>query len=220
MGDHRKTVVAQGYDSLGQDYRAWASRIRDDPRERMLEEFSARMAAGTRVLELGCGNGLPSTKALARRFVVTGVDISEAQVEAARHNVPEASFIQADMAQVGFPPGSFDGVTAFYAISHLPRDEHGRLFQRIARWLVPGGLFLATLGSTDSPDWIGEWLGRPMFFSAYDADTNRRLLADAGFELLIDEVIETVEPDGPVPFLWILAAAAEKRRIRSKGDKR
>jgi SAM-dependent methyltransferase len=210
MDDHRKAVVAQGYDSLGRDYMAWASGIRDDPRERMLEEFSARLPSGAGVLDLGCGTGLPSTKALAGRFVVTGVDISEGQVEAARRNVPEATFIHADMAQIDFPPGSFDGVTALYAISHLPRDEHGRLFQRIARWLVPGGLFLVTLGARDSPDWIGEWLGSPMFFSAYDADTNRRLLANAGFESLIDEVVETIEPDGPVPFLWILAVTVKE----------
>jgi SAM-dependent methyltransferase len=176
----------------------------------MLGEFSARMASGARVLELGCGAGLPSTKELARRFVVTGVDISEAQVQAARHNVAEASFIHADMAQIDFPPGSFDGVTALYAIFHLPRDEHGRLFERVARWLVPGGLFLATLGSNDSPDWIGEWLGRQMFFSAYDAETNRRLLRDADFDLIIDEVLETIEPDGPVPFLWVLAATSKE----------
>lgn len=119
--------------------------------------------------------------------------------------MPEASFIHADLAQIDFPPGSFDGVAALYAVSHLPRDEHGPLFERIARWLVPGGLFLATLGSNDSPDWTGEWLGRPMFFSSYDADVNRRLLAAASFELLIDEVIETVEPEGPVPILWVLA---------------
>lgn len=138
---------------------------------------------------------------------MTGVDISEAQVEAARQNVPEASFRRGDISEIDFPAGSFDGVTAFYAISHLPRDEHGALFERIARWLVPRGLFLATLGANDSPDWTGEWLGRPMFFSAYDADTNRRMLMDAGFELLIDDVLETLEPDGPVPFLWVLAAS-------------
>jgi SAM-dependent methyltransferase len=207
MRDRRKSIVARAYDSLAEDYLAWASGIRDDPRERMLEAFSARMASGDRVLDLGCGAGLPSTKALADRFVVTGVDISEAQIEAARRNVPGASFIHADIGEIDFPAGSFDGVTALYAISHLPRDEHGRLFERVARWLVPGGLFVATLGAHDAPDWTGEWLGRPMFFSAFDADANRRLLTDAGFDLLIDEVVDTIEPEGPVPFLWILSAS-------------
>jgi cyclopropane fatty-acyl-phospholipid synthase-like methyltransferase len=171
----------------------------------MLNEFSARMASGARVLDLGCGPGLPSTRALASRFDVTGIDISEAQLEAARCNVPEASFVHGDLSQIDFPPESFDGVTAFYAISHVPREEHDRLFGRIARWLVPGGLFLATLGSGDSPDWTGEWLGQPMFFSSHDADANRRLLAKANFELLIDQIIDTLEPDGPAPFLWVLA---------------
>jgi len=107
--------------------------------------------------------------------------------------------------RLDFPFASFDGVTAFYAISHVPRDEHGALFERIARWLVPGGLFLATLGSNDGPDWLGEWLGHPMFFSSFDAETNRRLLTAAQFDLLVDEVIETLEPEGPTPFLWVLA---------------
>ncbi len=205
MHDHRKAVVAQGYDALGGDYLVWASSFADPARNRMLDEFSARLASGARVLDLGCGPGMPTTKVLASRFEVTGVDISEAQLEAARRSVPEASFVHGDLTQIDFPPGSFDGVTAFYAISHVPREEHGPLFERVARWLVPGGLFLATLGSRDDPDWTGEWLGQPMFFSSHDADANRRLLSAANFELLIDEVIETREPDGAVPFLWVLA---------------
>ena len=205
MRDHRKAIVALGYDALGGAYLSWASGFADPPRDRMLNEFSTRMAPGARVLDLGCGPGLPSTQALASRFDVTGVEISEAQLEAARRNVPAASFVHGDMTQVDFPPESFDGVTAFYAISHVPRDEHGPLFERIARWLVPGGLFLATLGSGDNPDWTGEWLGQPMFFSSHDADANRRLLSAAHFDLLIDEIIETPEPKGPVPFLWVLA---------------
>jgi cyclopropane fatty-acyl-phospholipid synthase-like methyltransferase len=205
MKDHRKSVVAQGYDALGEDYVAWADSWADPARHRMLDEFSARMASGARVLDLGCGAGVASTRMLASRFVVTGVDFSEVQLEAARRNVPAASFIHADLAQIDFPPESFDGVTAFYSVIHVPRDEHGPLFERVARWLVPGGLFLATLGSGDDPDWMGEWLGQPMFFNSHDADTSRRLLKAANFELLIDEIIDTPEPEGPASFLWILA---------------
>jgi SAM-dependent methyltransferase len=205
MGDQRKGVVARGYDALGLGYLTWTTGFADPARDRMLNEFSARLAPGARVLDLGCGPGMPSTRLLASRFDVTGVDISEAQLDAARRNVPQASFVHADLAQIDFPPESFDGVTALYAISHVPREEHGPLFERIARWLVPGGLFLATLGSGDDPDWIGEWLGQPMFFSSHDAAANRRLLTAANFELQIDEIIDTLEPEGPVPFLWVLA---------------
>jgi hypothetical protein len=77
---------------------------------------------------------------------------------------------------------------------------------------VPGGRLLAVLGSTDSPDWIGEWLGQPMFFSSHAADVNRRLLAAAGLEVLVDEIVETEEPEGSVPFQWVIA-----RRILPSG---
>jgi hypothetical protein len=70
---------------------------------------------------------------------------------------------------------------------------------------VPGGLFLTTLGAVDSPDWTGEWLGELMFFSSYNAETNRHLLRTAGFELLIDDILVTREPDGDVRFQWVLA---------------
>ena len=96
-------------------------------------------------------------------------------------------------------------MTAFHCVSHLPRDRYADLLRRIAVWLEPGGLLLATLGASDIPGWTGEWLGVPMFFSAYDADTNRSAVRDAGFELLADEVAEVGEPEGTVSFLCVLA---------------
>jgi hypothetical protein len=45
-----------------------------------------------------------------------------------------------------------------------------------------------------------------MFFSHFDADTNRALVRAAGFELLRDEVVAMLEePHGESRFLWVLA---------------
>ncbi len=44
-----------------------------------------------------------------------------------------------------------------------------------------------------------------VFFSSYDADTNRQSLRDAGLALVIDEVVSNREPDGDAAFLWVLA---------------
>lgn len=208
MTDAARAVVEAGYDALGERYGSWAGATDDPDRERLLAELLARLPASGRVLDLGCGSGIPSTRALAERFEVTGVDLSAGQLAAARRNVPAATFVHGDLATVALPEAAWDAVTAFYSLSHVPRAEHAAVFGRVARWLVPGGLFLATLGGRDSPDWTGDWLGRPMFFSSHDPVTNRRLLEDAGFELLGDEVVATMEPEGPVPFHWILARTA------------
>jgi SAM-dependent methyltransferase len=177
----------------------------NDPRARFTDEFVRRLPDGARVLDLGCGAGIPSTRVLAERFEVTGVDVSEVQLQLARTNVPQATFVHGDFSDLAFPDEWFDGITAFYSISHVPRDEHTRLFACVAGWLKPGGLFLATLGAGESPGWTGEWLGVPMFFSSYDADENRRLLRGAGLSLVLDEVVAVREPEGEVAFLWVLA---------------
>src|SRR5688572_18409924 len=209
MRDRRKEIVAAGYDRLAATYLEWGREVTVDPRERMLEAFMSRLPDGARVLDLGCGAGLPSTRDLAAsRFRVVGVDISPVQLELARRNVPAAEFLEGDITEVDFADSTFDGVAAFYAISHVPREEHPQLFTDVFRWLVPGGLFLATLGASDAPDWTGEWLGEQMFFSSHDTDVNRQLLKTAGFELLIDEVLDTGEPGGIVTFLWVLARKA------------
>jgi SAM-dependent methyltransferase len=205
MSDPRKAIVRFGYDALGESYTEWSARVDGDPRGRYLEELSGRLPDGARVVDLGCGSGLPSTKLLTERFDVVGVDVSEAQLALARRNVPGATFVEGDLGRVSFPPTSFAAVTALYSISHLPREEHAALFGEVFSWLRPGGFFLATLGAGDGPDWTGDWLGVPMFFSSWDAERNRELLLQAGFELEIDEVVEMREPEGVVPFLWVLA---------------
>lgn len=205
MSDHEKMIVRAGYNEIAERYLSWSERVVNDPRARFTDELVRRLPEGARVLDLGCGAGIPSTRILAERFEVTGVDVSEVQLQLARTNVPKATFVHGDFSDLAFPDESFDGITAFYSISHVPRDEHTRLFVRVAGWLKPGGLFLATLGAGESPGWTGEWLGVPMFFSSYDADENRRLLRGAGLSLVLDEVVAVREPEGEVAFLWVLA---------------
>ena len=84
-----------------------------------------------------------------------------------------------------------------------------RCFARILGWLKPGGLFLASLSHVGGEDRIDEWLGVDMFFSGFDADTNRRLVREAGFELLVDDLVWMQEPESEVAFLWVLGRKPE-----------
>jgi SAM-dependent methyltransferase len=211
MTEEPARVVAAGYDALVERYREWAAATTDRGRDRLLPELIARLPDGARVLDLGCGTGVPATRELAAHYAVTAVDISKGQLAEARRNVPTATFVEADIARVAFEPESFEGVTSFYALAHVPRRLHGELLRRIASWLAPGGLFLATLGAGDSPDWIGEWLGQRMFFSSYPPEVNRRLIRAAGLSPIVDEVIPTLEPERAVPFHWVLAVRAQPR---------
>jgi SAM-dependent methyltransferase len=201
-----KRVVAAGYDAMAERYLAWSDLRPSAARLRYLALADALIPAGADVLDLGCGAGIPMTATLAEGRSMTGVDISAAQIALARANVPSATFIQADLTTLDFPPGSFDAVVAFYSLTHIPRAEHAALFGRIRSWLRPGGVFVASLGVEDSPDEIeADWLGVDMFFSHFSARVNRRLVAEAGFEVEQADVVTEPEDRHDARFLWVVA---------------
>lgn len=198
-------IVAAGYDALGWRYGAWRSSVGDDPATAWLETFEASLPAG-RILDLGCGAGMPATAFMTRRGRdVTGVDVSEAQLALAREAFPEVRFVRADMMELEVEPGSVAGVVALFSMIHLPRERLRTLFARIRRWLIPGGGFMATFMASDNPGAVEEWLGTQMFFSGYEPDTTMRLLRETGFVLERDEVVRMQEPEGEVSFHWVLA---------------
>jgi cyclopropane fatty-acyl-phospholipid synthase-like methyltransferase len=205
MADPRTELVGRGYDLIGEYFTEWRDRIVGDPRREWEDELVSRLEDGARVLELGCGSGVPDTQRLAARFRLTGVDISGEQVRRARAAVPEAVIIQADFTGIELEPESFDAVVSFYAFNHVPRELLAPTFARIHRWLAPGGLLMVALGTSDEEAWTGDWLGAPTFFSSFPPKRNTQLVRDAGFELLRDELVTFREPEGDVTFQWVLA---------------
>lgn len=202
-----RRIVAEGYDRIAERYATWSVRdVVDQVRQRYVDLLLGRLADGAAVLELGCGGGGPTTRELAARFALTGVDISGRQVELARMNVPRGTFMQADMTRLRLPPASFDGVAAFYSLTHLPHGELPRMIEKIAAWLRPGGVFVGTMsarggGGSVEPD----WLGAPMYFSGYSVEENQRFLDAAGL-LTVSAQVETIYEEGdPVAFLWVVA---------------
>ena len=205
MTDPRVEIVSAGYDVVADRFLEWRDAIVDEPRRAWTDELASRLPPGARVLELGCGAGVPETKILAERFRVTGVDVSSEQIRRARTNVPEAEFVLADFTRPDFADSSFEAVAAFYSFNHVPRELLPTLFLDIYSWLTPEGFFLAALGAHDLAGWTGDFLGAPTHFSGYEPETNRRLLAEAGFRLVRDEVATIREPEGPAQFHWVFA---------------
>ncbi len=205
-------LVQRGYDAIYSRYSAWADRVDPPLRLQYVERVLAMAGSSvSRTVELGCGPGLPVGRYLAQRSAYVGVDLSASMLRQAAVNVPNGIFLQADMTTIAFAEASIDLVAALYSIIHVPRERHLSLFRSIARWLRPGGWLLASLGTRDNPSAIeDDWLGAPMFWSGFDADTNRLLLEDAGFELAESSIVDQTELGKPVQFLWVIA----QRRAR------
>src|SRR3954471_18441513 len=89
--DDERDLVRRGYDALSYHYR------RDDAHDGQyapwLADLHTRLPTRAAVLDVGCGCGVPTARFLANAgHEVTGVDISDVQIQRARRLVPNATF--------------------------------------------------------------------------------------------------------------------------------
>jgi len=194
-------LVRSGYNALSHHYRSDDGTAHEY--DGWLSDLRVRLPERSHVLDIGCGCGVPVARHLtAAGHQVTGVDISDVQIERARRLVPGATFIRADATETDFPPGSFDAVICLYALIHMPLDRQPPLLHDIARWLRPGGWLLATTGQDAWAGTQDNWLGGPaaMWWSHADAATYRSWLHQAGLQITSQQFVP--EGDSGHALFW------------------
>ncbi|OAX80825.1 hypothetical protein ACJ72_04834 [Emergomyces africanus] len=224
-----KALVRANYDIIAARYLIWAISF-PSPRleflQKVMERLQTRALATNftkpkpRVLELGCGAGVPATQLMVRSgYAVIANDISAAQMQLAREHVVvsptsdeseqnecgSVEFVHADMMNLDYPSDSFDAVVGLYSIFHLPRDEQEVLIGRIYRWLKQGGYLLMNVGAMDESGSIQEdFLGEDMYWSWFPEKVYREIVTREGFVVVETEVRVEVEDGREVHFMWIL----------------
>lgn len=103
--------------------------------------------AGSDVLELGCGAGM---LALLKRkgMSLTGIDLSEEGVLAARRNGYDSAF-RGELSRLPFAAASFDYVVSLDVLGHIESDEKDAVLAEIKRVLRPRGVTLHGIECTD-----------------------------------------------------------------------
>lgn len=144
---------------------------------RWLARFAARLPAGGRVLDLGCGAGEPIARwFIAEGFDVTGVDFSTAMLEIARARWPDGDWREADMRTLDLGE-TFDGLVAWDSFFHLsPRDQRACI-ARMAGHLAPNGSLLLTVGP-EAGEAQGTVGGEPVYHAS---------LSPAGYAACLEE---------------------------------
>jgi cyclopropane fatty-acyl-phospholipid synthase-like methyltransferase len=206
-------IIAQGYDQVADDYAALESADAPWPRLRRVRAFAPDLPPGSRVLDVGCGNGLPATRELALSHEVTGVDISEQQIARARSNVPAATFIRGDVREVDLPVGAFDAIVALYLVDNIAREDYPGLFRRFSQLLRPNGRLLLSAEPGEDPWQQYTWLGVPMFINTVPTSELVQLLEEAGLSVTSTEFESQVEGGRPIEYAWITG-----KNIRSPGS--
>jgi ubiquinone/menaquinone biosynthesis C-methylase UbiE len=172
----------------------------------LLSEFISSLPLDGQVLDAGCGNGAYS-RYLSDKFKVTGIDISEKQIELARKNAPKAEFICGDMTKTHFPDDFFQGILAFYSIIHVPRKEHYELLKNFYRILQKEGIALLTFNLHDEPEFYDENFfdeNVKMYWSGYDKETNLKILKKIGFRIIWAKSVKENPDFGESSHLFVL----------------
>lgn len=104
--------------------------------------FAARLAAGKRVLDLGCGTGYGTAVLADSATEAVGVDIAAEAIDYASAHYPAAHFIRAPATELPFSDAAFDLVTSFELIEHL--SDYRTLLAQARRVLHPAGLFVVS----------------------------------------------------------------------------
>jgi len=98
---------------------------------------AAGVAAGARVLDVGCGTGALCAAAAGRGARPAGVDLADGMLTAARRARPELEFDRGDAEALPYAGASFDAVLAAFVVNHVPHPE--RAAAELRRVLRPGG---------------------------------------------------------------------------------
>jgi ubiquinone/menaquinone biosynthesis C-methylase UbiE len=148
--------------------------------------LASSIPTGSSVLDIGCGNGIPLTRALlSAGHDVVGLDSSSAMLQRFRINCPQAFAVQGRVQSLPFPSSIFDAAIAWGVMFHLTPDDAVSAIAGVSRVLKPGAAFLFTSGDADGFEGKDDTMNGVVFhYFSYSIENYRRILAEHQFTLI------------------------------------
>lgn len=109
---------------------------------------ATRVAAGQRLLDVGCGSGCVAREAARRGANVTGLDPNEGMLAVARRLDPKVDWREGVAEDIPFDDGSFDAATCQFGLMFF--EDRAKALKEMWRVTKPGGrLVVATWDSLE-----------------------------------------------------------------------
>ena len=134
------TIQGQLWGARAQDWAAYVEQVGLPLFGAALD--AARVTAGTRLLDAGCGAGLLALLASLRGAQVTALDASPGLLAIARQRLPAADVREGDLEALPFADASFDAVTAVNSVFYAA--DMAAAMRELVRVARPGGRVVVT----------------------------------------------------------------------------
>jgi cyclopropane fatty-acyl-phospholipid synthase-like methyltransferase len=182
--DPQSIVIMREYDEIAEWYAADRTHPTGVPE---VTALAASVPRGARVLDIGCGNGLPITRTLLEAgHRVIGLDSSREMLTRFRTNLPSTPVIRGLVQTSAFADEIFDAAVAWGVMFHLTHDDQARAIASVSRVLRTYAPFLFTAGDVDDVDGgvTGTMNGVTFHYFSFSVEAYRNLLSKNGFTLL------------------------------------
>jgi len=151
----------------------------------LLDLFIKDIPKNGKVLDLGCGTGIPISKIIYdSNLNVTGVDVSDNMIKIFKNNFPKATAFRMPMTEINWG-NKFDGIISSYSLLCLPLEEFSLMANKINRALKKGGCFLLFLNEGDSKEGkIQEVQGHQLYSTGVSEQEIRDIFESRGMEII------------------------------------
>jgi 2-polyprenyl-3-methyl-5-hydroxy-6-metoxy-1,4-benzoquinol methylase len=179
-----KNFVKDGYNECAEKYQD----ARFNEKEPSLNYIFHNLKENAKILDIGCGAGVPVFKLLSEKYDITGIDISEKMIELAKKNLPNGKFIISDILDYDFNKSQFDAIVSYYTLFHLPREKHILFIKKCHDLLKNNGILIVTVGMYDEDSYTEDFFGTRLYWSNYNFDFYKKMILNNNF-IIVDEKI-------------------------------
>ena len=154
--------------------------------KKYVDRFLKYLNKNATILDIACGTGELLKYYSDKGFVSTGIDVAEEMVNISRNKVPNAKVIEMSLYNIDKLEEKFDGISATFALVHIPKEKIEEFIKDIREMLNDRGIFFTVFTTSLKEGLQEEPLDKTCKYYAvnYSKDEISNILINNGFEIL------------------------------------